>query len=512
MRALSSRAARLGQAQTVVLVALATGAGHLGRNHLAAPDFVMLYLLVIGFAAARFGRGPSLLASGLSVLAYDFFFVPPFYTFVVANERHLLTFAMMFVVGLLTSGLTLRIRRQEQEARARERRTGTLYRLSRDLGSALDEHQAAVVAARHAAETFGGGAAVLLPDSTGSLGAVAHSGPEMPLDALELDAARWTLEHARPSGRGAEIFARARVACVPLGSGIQPLGVLALLPEAPLDVDQHEFLDVFCRQAALALERARLAEAAKSAALRARTEEMRSSLLSAVSHDLRTPLAAITGAATTLRDGGVEPSQRAELLDTICEEAERLERLVRNLLDMTRLEWEALEVKREWVPLEEIVGSALARVETQLGTRPIRTDLGSDLPLVPVDPVLLEQVLVNLLENAAKYTPRDSPVEISARTSDGALVLEIADRGPGLPAGSESRVFEKFVRERRAGVPGVGLGLAICRGIVLAHGGTLAAENRPGGGALFRMNLPLVGKPPTMPPDLDAGGAEEAGA
>jgi two-component system sensor histidine kinase KdpD len=240
--------------------------------------------------------------------------------------------------------------------------------------------------------------------------------------------------------------------------------------------------------------------------IRVTTEERRSSLLSALSHDLRTPLAAITGAATTLRDesAAIDSGQRRELLDTICEEADRLERLVRNLLDMTRLESGALVVRRQWMPLEEIVGAALTRVESQLDGRPVRTDLPVDLPLVSADGVLLEQVFVNLLENAAKYTPPGSPLEIGAHAEAGRVLIEVRDRGPGLPVGKEEAVFEKFVRGTHAGVAGVGLGLPICRAIVEAHGGTIRAENREGGGALFRISMPLPRQPPAVPAMLDA--------
>jgi two-component system sensor histidine kinase KdpD len=273
-----------------------------------------------------------------------------------------------------------------------------------------------------------------------------------------------------------------------------------------LALEQRQLLDAFARLAALALERARLAKRAEEAAIRAQTEETRSSLLSTVSHDLRTPLAAITGAATTLRDEGtaVDEAQRADLLETICEEADRLERLVRNLLDLTRLQSGALEVKREWIPLEEIVGAALMRVEARLEGRRIQTDLAADLPLVPVDAVLVEQALLNLLENAAKHTPDGSPVEIAAHATEQAIVVDVADRGPGLPPGDEERIFDKFFRGRKAGASGAGLGLAICRGVAQAHGGTLVASTRPGGGALFRMTLPLIGKPPTAPPEIEA--------
>jgi two-component system sensor histidine kinase KdpD len=494
---------------TTALVALATGAGALARMRLDLPDLVLLYLLVVVIAAARFGRGPSLAAATLSILAFDFFFIPPTFTFDVSEPRHVLTFVLMLIVGLLTSGLTLRIRRQEHEARA-------LYGLSRDLTSAVDAEQAALATTHHAAEICGGGAAVFTFDGDGAARPMASSGAALPLDGRESEALTWAFRQRRPSGRGTDAVAGARLTCVPLMSGAEAFGVLAFSPTRPAlgGVErQRHFLDAFAGLAALALERARLAKKAEEAAIRATTEEMRSSLLSAVSHDLRTPLAAITGAATTLRDEGasVDEGQRAELLDTICEEADRLERLVRNLLDMTQLQSGALEVRREWIPLEEIVGSALTRLESKLGARPVRIDLPADLPAVSADALLLEQVLVNLLENAAKYTPPDCQLEISARAGDDAIVIDVADRGPGLPAGDEARIFEKFFRGKRGGVPGAGLGLAICRGVVDAHGGTLIAANRAGGGAVFRVTLPLIGKPPSTPPELELpGDATEA--
>jgi len=235
--------------------------------------------------------------------------------------------------------------------------------------------------------------------------------------------------------------------------------------------------------------------------VRARTEEMRSSLLSTVSHDLRTPLAAITGASTTLLDTSVRVTemQRKELLETICEEADRLERLVANLLDMTRVESGSLKVKREWMPLEEIIVSVLTRLEPKLEGREIRMEVPDDLPLISVDPVLFEQVFVNLFENIAKYTPAKSGVEVRGRTNDDGIVVEVMDHGPGIPTGTEQRIFEKFFRGPQARAGGVGLGLAICRGIVEAHGGRLCAENRPEGGATFRIELPIVGTAPPIP-------------
>jgi len=454
-----------GQLAAVALVAIATGIGAAARAHLAAPDFVMLYLLAIAVAAVRLGRGPSLVASALSVLSYDFFFVPPFHTFAVADARHWLTFATMFVVALIISALTLQVRRHEREALERERRTAALYSLSRAIGSAPGAEQAAAAISRHASETFGAGAAVVFDGA------------------------------AVPS-QGAT--------CLPMRAGDQVLGTLVLQPAVSGDPEQRRLAEAFAAQAALGLERARLAEAARAAELRARTEEMRSSLLSAVSHDLRTPLGAITGAATTLRDAeaAIDPAQRAELVDAICVEAARLERLVANLLEMTKLESGALEVKREWVPLEELVGSALNRLEPELEGRPVRLAIPGELPLISADPVLLEQVFFNLLDNATKHTPPGTALEISARAAGGALEVEVSDRGPGLTPGTEARVFEKFFRRARGGAPGAGLGLSICRAVVEAHGGTISAANRDGGGATFRLALPFPAEAPELPPDL----------
>jgi two-component system sensor histidine kinase KdpD len=268
--------------------------------------------------------------------------------------------------------------------------------------------------------------------------------------------------------------------------------------------EQRQLMEAFASQAALALERAALAEEAKAAWERVEAEFVRNTLLSGVSHDLRTPLAAITGAVSSLTETGesLPPEARREMLDTIYEEAGRMERLVNNLLDMTRLESGGLVLKREWQPLQEVVGSALRHLDRRLSGREVRADLPPDLPLVQIDGVAVEQVLVNLIDNAIEYTPADVAVEIVGRAAaEGGVVVEVADRGPGLPPGTEQRVFDKFFRARTAGGQarlGVGLGLAICRGIVGAHGGTITAANRPGGGAVFRFTLPSTGRPPAV--------------
>jgi len=499
-----------GMAVAAGLVAGATGVAAAAWRFLALPDVAMLYLLVILVAAVRFGRGPSVLAAALSVAAYDFFFVEPYHTFAVSDLRHTLTFAAMFGIGLVISGLALRIRRQERAAVQRQQRTAALLALSRELESALDEGAAAQAIVKAVHDLFGRGAAVLLAGPEQELRPAAQCG-EIALDAPELAVARYALERDEPAGAGTDTLPGARVRCVPLRSGPESFGVLVIAagPDGALRHEDRDLIEAFARQGALVLARSHLLEQAKAAAVRARTEELRSSLLSSVSHDLRTPLAAITGAVSALRDeaAGTDAHERRELLDTVAEEAGRLERLLANLLDMTRLESGGLEPKREWVPLEEIVGSALGRLETQLVGREVRTEIPAELPLAFGDPVLLEQLVLNLLENAVKHTAPGTPIEVRALAGDGVLELEVADRGPGLASGDETRIFEKFQRGARAGAGGVGLGLAICRGIATAHGGSIQAQNRPGGGAVFRLLLPLLDAPPSAPAAEPAGGA-----
>lgn len=475
------------------------------RAALDVPDVEVLYVLAVLVVAARLGRGPSVLTAALGVAAYDFFFVPPFHTFAVTDARHLLTFGLMFGVGLLVSALTDRIRRQERGAIERERRTAALYALSRDLGAATGLDAVLAIVARHATALIDGAAHVLVWQE-GALAEGARCAPagmdDAPLPPKELGVARWAFDHRSAAGLGTGTLPAAGTQSIPLVVGDRAVGVLSLRPRlgTALDQDRRAALEPFVRQAAFAVERIQLAHDAEQASLAAKTEELRSSLLSAVSHDLRTPLAVITGAATTLRD---EPSLDAvtgrELLGSIVLEAERLERLVGSLLDMTRLEG-AVEVKREWVPLEELAVSALSRTTALLGERPVAIDF-AEMPLASVDAVLIEQLLVNLLENAAKYTEAGSPIDIVGSASGAELRIEVRDRGPGIPANQVERIFDKFVRGERERAWGVGLGLAICRAIAVAHGGSITAANRDGGGTIFAVTLPRISGAPSIVPD-----------
>lgn len=464
-------------------------------------DVVMIYLLGIVLVALRYGYGPSLFAAVLSVLCFDYFFIPPLYTFAVQDFRHLVTFSVMFLVAIVISGLTQRVRAQANAARQRELRTASLYALSRELAATKQVEEIAQIAQKHLQDALGAQSWLFLPTADRSDVRLAEGAHQAELSEAERSAAAWVWAHERTAGVGTETMPNVENMYLPLMASRGKVAVLALRsadPERLLAPEARQHLTALANQIASSIERSELASEAQWAQLRMETEQMRSSLLSSVSHDLRTPLAVVTGAASTLLEDAVPDATRRELTETILQEAQRLNRLVRNLLDMTRLEAGALRVNKDWQPLEEVVGSALNRVEDALAGRKVATDLAPDLPLVPLDAVLIEQVLVNLLENGVKYTPSGSPIEIGARAQPGGVVLSVCDRGPGIPPGQELRIFEKFYRVPGVEGSGFGLGLAICRGIAMAHGGDLSAHNRIGGGAEFRIQLPIEGEPPTL--------------
>lgn len=466
-------------------------------------NLVMVYLLGVCFVATRYGRGPSALAACLSVATFDFFFVPPYLTFAVTDTQYVVTFSVMLLVGLLISTLTIRVRDQAEAAHQRERRTQALYAVSRELTGLLAPEEVARVLCRHVAETFRGSAVLLLPDADDRLRPQAGAPT---VDAHEQSVAQWAYDHRQPAGRGTDTLPGASGLYVPLPGARGVLGVQADPALLPLSTDQMDLIETLCRLAAAALERIALATEGQRSKVAAEREGLRSTLLSSLSHDLRTPLAAITGAATSLRHTPSLPEAvRAELTQSICDEAERLNRLASNLLDMTRLESATVPLRKEWQSVEEVVGGALARLDRRVDGRRVETHLPAEL-LVPMDAILIEQVVVNLLENAVKYTDAGSAIEIAARTETDSVVVEVADEGPGLPAGQEERVFDKFYRGP-SGERGFGLGLAICRAIVTAHGGRIEAENRQPHGAVFRFHLPVDGQPPALP--LSLGSTDE---
>jgi two-component system, OmpR family, sensor histidine kinase KdpD len=496
-----------GYVKAVGLVAACTGLASLMFRHFAPANLIMVYLLGTVLAAWWLGRGPSILVSVLSVAAFDFFFVTPYLTFAVSDTQYIVTFGVMLAVAIVISTLTTRIRAHAEASRQRERRTAALYAMTRDLVSRQELDELLQAAVRHIAEASGGRVALFLPGPDGALvGRAGELGPGTDAPG-ERAVAQWVHEHGQMAGRASATLPGARALYLPLTAPRGTVGVLGIDPpsgETPVTPEQLHLLETFAAQTALAIERVALVDEAQQARLRSETERLRNSLLSAVSHDLRTPLATITGSASALveQENELDAAERRELAQAIQEEADRLNRLVQNLLEMTRLESGGVQVRKDWHPLEEVVGSALARVEKHLGRRRVEIRLPPDLPLVPLDPLLVEQVLINLLDNAIKYAPSDAPIEISAAVEGQAVSVTVADRGPGFAPGEETRVFEKFYRGQDAGKrSGAGLGLAIARGMVEVHGGQIVAESRPGGGALFRFSLPLMAKPPEVRPD-----------
>jgi two-component system, OmpR family, sensor histidine kinase KdpD len=460
----------------------------------------MVYLLGIMIVSAVYGRGPALLVSLVSIALFDFFFVPPYLTFVIADAEYLVTFPLFIGVALVVSTLTERVWHQADDARQRERRTAALYEMSRELARTRQSEHLANVASRHMGGVFDAQVTILLPDAERHLKVVTEKSP-LP----EMGVVDWVYGHGQAAGLGTQTLPSARGIYLPLVASHGTMGVLGVYPvqlkrfDSP---DQFHLLETFATQATLAIERAYLASEAEQTRLQVETERLRNTLLSSISHDLRTPLASITGAASGLlqeNESTLNPAYRHELSEIIYEEATRLNRLVGNLLDMTRLESGGVRLRKEWYPLEEIVGTTINRLENQLQNRSVMTKLPDDLPPVQVDSVLIEQVLTNLVENAVKYTEPNTPITLSAWADDKEVTVEVADQGVGLPAGEEERIFDKFYRAQHvATARGVGLGLTICRGIIEAHGGRIWAMNRSEGGAAFRFTLPLEGTPPEV--------------
>jgi two-component system sensor histidine kinase KdpD len=484
----------------VLLVALVTVLGQPLRLILAPTNVVMLYLAAVVYAAVAWGRGPSVLASVLSVLAFDFFFVPPQLTFAVSDTEYLLTFVGLFLVGLVVSSLAAQAREQAEAARSRAEQTGALYALSRELAAASETEQLLRVVLRHVVQTFGREAAILLPQGD-QLGVHAAS-PGLHLSAAEQAGADWAFRHGEPAGGSTSTLPAASLRYLPMKTARGVVGVLGVqrAPQAErqLSPEQVRLLESFASQAGLAIERAQLAQQASQAEVLQAAEKLQTALLNSISHDLRTPLVSITGALSSLAEDGtaLDAGARRALVDNALGEAERLNRLVGNLLDMTRLEAGAVKVKREPLELADLVGTALEQLRGRLGDRPLVVDVPDDLPLAPGDFVLLVQVLVNLLDNAIKYSPPQAPIEVRARATGETVEIEVADRGPGIPPEDLTRVFDKFYRvQHRGNVTGTGLGLAICRGLVEAHGGKVQAANRPEGGARVWFSLPLAEAP-----------------
>ncbi|KVF76947.1 sensor protein KdpD [Burkholderia sp. FL-7-2-10-S1-D7] len=508
------------------ICAAITGVASIVSERLDLTNLVMLYLLGVVFSAVRLGRGPGVLQSFLSVAAFDFFFVPPRMSFSVSDTQYLLTFFGMLLTSLVISHLTSTLTRQASIAQRRERRTGAIYAMARELGAALTTEQIVEIGSRHVGEVFRARVAFLLPDSADKVrqkieepdAAVTLTGAD-----LDSDVGQWVYDQQKPAGRGTDTLPATVALYLPLKAPMRTRGVLAVASRDPRELEvpeQLRMLDAFAAQIALALERVHYVEIARDALVNMESERLRNSLLSAISHDLRTPLTTIVGFSSMLANGRAAAQggdaaaaerfaqREGELVDAIHDEALRMTGIVTNLLDMARLQAGSLQLKRQWSLLEETVGAALAACKRVLARHPVRVSLPADLPLLQMDAVLMERLFTNLFENAAKYTPPDTSIDIGAErlTDDGQpfVRVHVDDHGPGLPAGMETRIFDKFTRgEKESATPGIGLGLAICRAIVEAHGGKIGALNRtaPDGrvtGARFWFTLP-VDTPPAVP-------------
>jgi two-component system sensor histidine kinase KdpD len=488
-----------------VAAALASVATALAATPLIAyldlANIAMLFLLVVLLVAVRFGRGPSVLATCVSVLCFDFFFVSPRFSFAVSDFQYVITFGVMLAVGLITGHLTAGLRFQVRVASHREARSRALYEFARELSGALQTEQI-YDTTRDAIQTaFRARATLLLPDLDGRLRQSAEGAPGGA--ALDIGIAQWAFDHAESAGLGTDTLPASRIFYLPLVAPMRTRGVLAIEPEHRrwiLVPEQRQQLDTFAALAAIALERVHYIEVAQEALVSMESERLRNSLLAALSHDLRTPLTSLVGLSESL--AGSKPPlapQQLELAQLLHAESLRMSTLVANLLDMARIQSGEVKFNLEWQPLEEVVGSALRVSAPQLRGHTVSTELPYDLPLLRYDAVLIERVLCNLLENAAKYTPPGSRIVVSAAPRGTWMDVIVYDDGPGLPHGREEAVFEKFTRgERESAKPGVGLGLAICRAIIEAHGGTITAAASPLGGAAFVIALPL-GTPPELP-------------
>ncbi|WP_035052006.1 DUF4118 domain-containing protein [Andreprevotia chitinilytica] len=458
-------------------------------------NVVMIYLLAVVLVAVRFGRGPGVAAAVLAVASFDFFFVPPRFSMAVSDTQYLLTFVVMLVVALVIGQLAARLRFEANVATYRERRTRALYELGSELAGALTASDVVEIGTRKVEGLFQAQVRVFLPDSGDQLQPVGEGG------VYDFGVAQWVFDHEQPAGLGTNTLPSNVAHYLALKAPMRVRGVLALVPRDPQLVflpEQQRLLETCASQIALSLERVHYVEVAQDAIVAMESERLRNGVLSAVSHDLRTPLTTLTGLASLLENTALPADTQRELAGSIQREVQRMNNLVVNLLDMAKLQ-SGVKLNKEWQLLEEVIGSAARTVEGALAGHTIKVALPTNLPMLEYDAVLIERVLANLLENAAKYTPAGSNITLSAQREGEVVRVHVADDGPGLPAGRIETMFDKFTRgASESATPGVGLGLAICRTIVEAHGGKITAENREPHGAVFSFTLP-IGNPPTLP-------------
>ncbi len=490
---------------SAAIVVLSAAVAEFLRQHLSLPNLSMVFLIGVLSVAVRLGLWPSIFACLLSALIYNFFFIRPLYTFSIASPQEALAFIVYFIVAIITSQIAARMREQAEAARRREDRANALFELSRAIAAATDTGAVARTVVHQVAGILQARVVVLLPSSS-KLSPAASDPEATTLTEHEQAAATWAWQHRQPTGHGSDTLPGVAWSFLPLTTGQMAVGVMGVQFESgagEISPRRRRLMESLADQAAVGIERARLRREMEQTRVASETEKLRGALLSSISHDLRTPLASIIGSASSLSEYGRDYDEptRADLLATIQEEAERLNRFVANLLDITRLESGRLQLNRDWVELGDIIGSAVARLRRQLANHRVRVDVVGVVPLVRVDFVLIEQVLVNLLENAAKYSPPDTTIDVRARDKDRRVMIEVIDEGPGVSAEQLEQIFDKFYRVRAMDrqVAGTGLGLSICRGIVEAHGGTIMAAGRTDRqGLVITISLPSESPPATF--------------
>lgn len=443
------------------------------RHLIDAQNLAMAYLVCVVFIASRYGRWPSIIASIMSGAAFNFFFVEPYYTFNMADQKYYVTVTFLLLAGLITSSLTSRLREQSVEIISQHHALNALYGTARELASAKDNKAIAEIVRKHSSTVLAKNAELCFPAD------------------VQDEVAKWALSHGVATGHGTATLHSSTRLYLPLQAQGRNLGVLAL--DAPAVKPDNPLLTAYASLFASAIARANATQLSEKHSVEIEREKLRSTLLSAVSHDLRTPLATITGSASSLLLKAKElPAFAVDMIESIHKEAARLGRLVTNLLDATRMEAGTLTLIREPYYISELIGSALSRLEPLMGNRQTNIRTADNLPLLSIDGVLIEQVVMNLLENVLRHTPEDSALTISAEVTPYAIEVVVSDHGPGLKAGSEQEIFERYKRLDKKGGDGMGLGLAICKGIIDAHGGNIWARNRSEGGAEFHFTLPLA--------------------
>ncbi len=483
----------------VAIVAVATGINLILLPIIGYQAVGLIELLAVLLIAVYIGRGPALVSAIISALSWDFLFIEPRFTFVISRPEDAILFVLYFAIAIFAGNLTAQLRTQERQARNNADRAMALYTLAHEIAVAMNMDDVLQTATAQIGQVFDAQVAVLLPQQAGQIVPTMHSCSTLTLDEKEFSVGLWVYDNGKPAGRFTDTLPLTTVQFIPLNTSTRTVGVIGICTRQRerLSFDQEALLETFINQVALVVERELLDEAAEQSAMLKESERLYTTLLNSISHELRTPIAAITGAASSLLDTPTSSNEaaRLELTQNIQSAAGRLNRLVENLLDMSRLESGRLQLKRDWCDVSEIIGVAVKNLAQELAEHPLTIDASSGLPLIQVDFVLLEQVLVNLLDNACHYTPAGTPITIMARQQGQTLEIIIRDAGAGIPPHELEHIFDKFYRVPGTATGGTGLGLSISRGLIEVHGGTLSAQNATGGGAEFIIRLPLTAAP-----------------